>query len=195
MLVWIGFLCFIGILLALDLGVFHRKAHVISVREALGWTVVWMVTALVFATFVYFGYQNHWLGLGLSLDPVDRAPGFPDGRPNDARLCPLEISHRLRRRAVAQRRQRLRHRDAVRLLRRAAAVSAPRAVLGHPRRSADARHHDRRRRRPGKGVLLDPDGLRRVPDSSRPCGCSSWAPNRAIRPTTSSSGECGASCP
>ena len=84
MLVWIGFLCFVGILLALDLGVFHRKAHVISVREALGWTVVWMVTALVFATFVYFGYQNHWLGLGLSLDPVDRAPGFPDGRPNDA---------------------------------------------------------------------------------------------------------------
>ena len=91
MLVWIGFLCFIGILLALDLGVFHRKAHVISVREALGWTVVWMITAVAFAAFVYFGYQNNWLGLGLSLDPVDRAPGFPDGRPNDASSALLKF--------------------------------------------------------------------------------------------------------
>ncbi len=39
MIVWLAFLAFIGILLALDLGVFHRKAHVVSVREALGWTV------------------------------------------------------------------------------------------------------------------------------------------------------------
>jgi tellurite resistance protein TerC len=90
-LVWIGFLCFIGLLLALDLGVFHRKAHIISVREALGWTIVWMVTALVFAAFVYFGYEYNWLGLGLSLDPVDRGPGFPDGRPNDASSALLKF--------------------------------------------------------------------------------------------------------
>ena len=46
MLVWIGFLIFVFVLLALDLGVFHRKAHVVSVREALTWTVVWIATAL-----------------------------------------------------------------------------------------------------------------------------------------------------
>jgi len=83
-IVWLAFLAFIGILLALDLGVFHRKAHVVSVREALGWTVIWMTTALLFSAFVYFGYQQNWLGLGLAPDAVDRTPGFPDGRPNDA---------------------------------------------------------------------------------------------------------------
>jgi tellurite resistance protein TerC len=35
-LIWIAFLIFIFVLLALDLGVFHRRAHVISVREAPG---------------------------------------------------------------------------------------------------------------------------------------------------------------
>ena len=48
-LVWVGFVLFILALLALDLGVFHRKAHVVSFREALGWSVVWMTLALGFA--------------------------------------------------------------------------------------------------------------------------------------------------
>ena len=48
-LVWVGFVVFILALLALDLGVFHRKAHVVSFREALGWSVVWMILALGFA--------------------------------------------------------------------------------------------------------------------------------------------------
>jgi tellurite resistance protein TerC len=90
-IVWLAFLLFIGILLALDLGVFHRKAHVVSVREALGWTVIWMTTALLFSAFVYFGYQNNWLGLGLTPDAVDRGPGFPDGRPNDAQSAFLKF--------------------------------------------------------------------------------------------------------
>ena len=77
MLVWIVFLVFIFILLALDLGVFHRHAHVVSVREALKWTVIWIATALAFAGFVYFGYDNHWLGLGLEPDLVDRSAGLP----------------------------------------------------------------------------------------------------------------------
>src|SRR5688572_9205690 len=36
--IWLGFIVFILLLLALDLGVFHRKAHVVSVKEALGWS-------------------------------------------------------------------------------------------------------------------------------------------------------------
>ncbi|GDY21566.1 membrane protein [Verrucomicrobiota bacterium] len=47
-LVWVGFVVFILALLALDLGVFHRKAHVVSFREALGWSVAWMTLALAF---------------------------------------------------------------------------------------------------------------------------------------------------
>ena len=91
MLVWIGFLLFVFVLLALDLGVFHRKAHVVSVREALTWTVVWIATALAFSAFVYFGYEHHWLGLGLEPDPVDRSAAYPDGRVNDARSALLKF--------------------------------------------------------------------------------------------------------
>jgi tellurite resistance protein TerC len=81
--VWIAFLVFIFVLLALDLGVFHRKAHVVSVREALTWTCVWVVLALAFSGFVYLAYEHRWLGLGMTLDPVDRSAAFPDGRIND----------------------------------------------------------------------------------------------------------------
>lgn len=45
---WIGFNVFILALLALDLGVFHRKCHVVSLRESLTWTFVWISLALVF---------------------------------------------------------------------------------------------------------------------------------------------------
>ncbi|MGH7626825.1 MAG: TerC family protein [Gemmatimonadaceae bacterium] len=46
---WVGFLVFVLAMLALDLGVFHRKAHEISVREAAAWSAVWIALALLFA--------------------------------------------------------------------------------------------------------------------------------------------------
>jgi tellurite resistance protein TerC len=54
---WIGFNVFVLGMLALDLGVFHRKSHVISVKEASIWTAVWVSLALVFNTGIYF-YWN-----------------------------------------------------------------------------------------------------------------------------------------
>jgi tellurite resistance protein TerC len=81
--VWIAFLVFVFLLLALDLGVFHRKAHVVSVREALTWTCVWVALALAFSGFVYLAYDHHWFGLGLTPDPVDHSAAFPGGRVND----------------------------------------------------------------------------------------------------------------
>jgi tellurite resistance protein TerC len=45
---WIGFTVLVLGLLALDLGVFHRDAHEVSFREALGWSVVWVSLALAF---------------------------------------------------------------------------------------------------------------------------------------------------
>ena len=91
MVIWISFLSFILILLALDLGVFHRRAHVVSVREALTWTLVWVATALTFAGVIYFGYDRHWLGLGLAPDAVDRSTEWPEGRVNDARSAVLKF--------------------------------------------------------------------------------------------------------
>ncbi len=72
-ILYVGFVLLILVLLALDLGVFNRKAHVISVREALGWSTLWICLALAFTIFVYFGYENHWLGLGTSPDATAHA--------------------------------------------------------------------------------------------------------------------------
>jgi len=45
---WVGFNLFVLVMLALDLGVFHRQAHVVSFKESITWTVVWVALALVF---------------------------------------------------------------------------------------------------------------------------------------------------
>jgi tellurite resistance protein TerC len=68
---WLGFLMLIGVLLAFDLGVFHRKAHVVEAKEALVWTGAWIGLALLFNVFIYFGYQYHWLGMDLPFSEPD----------------------------------------------------------------------------------------------------------------------------
>jgi len=45
---WIGFNLFVLAMLALDLGVFHRKAHVVAFKESIAWTVVWVALAMAF---------------------------------------------------------------------------------------------------------------------------------------------------
>jgi len=72
-MIWLytGFIGFVLLLLTLDLGVFHRKAHVVSVTEALAWSAVWIALGLAFAVFVYFGYAGQWFGLGVGPDAAD----------------------------------------------------------------------------------------------------------------------------
>ncbi|HQG57248.1 MAG TPA: TerC family protein [Bacteroidales bacterium] len=53
---WAGFIILIAVMLALDLGVFHRKLHRVGVREALRWSGVWISIALAFGVVVYFDY-------------------------------------------------------------------------------------------------------------------------------------------
>ena len=55
---WIGFNVFVLAMLALDLGVFHRKAHAVSAREALTWSVVWISLALVFNAVIYLYWDR-----------------------------------------------------------------------------------------------------------------------------------------
>lgn len=69
--IWIAFIALVLLMLALDLGVFHRKAHVVSVKEALAWSAVWITMGLAFAVFVYFAYDGQWFGLGTVVDAVD----------------------------------------------------------------------------------------------------------------------------
>ncbi|MBX3375866.1 MAG: TerC family protein [Phycisphaeraceae bacterium] len=66
-----GFIALICMFLALDLGVFHRKAHVVSMKEAIAWTIVWVIAAMAFNFWIYFAYQNHWLGIGLNVPQLD----------------------------------------------------------------------------------------------------------------------------
>lgn len=68
LIVWLGFFAiFIGVL-ALDLGVLHREARAMEVRQALGWTVVWIVVALSFTGLVYGVYEQHWFGWRAAAD-------------------------------------------------------------------------------------------------------------------------------
>jgi tellurite resistance protein TerC len=57
---WLGFTGFVLVLLALDLGIFHRKGHEVSMREALCWSIVWVGLALGFmvAVGVWFGVER-----------------------------------------------------------------------------------------------------------------------------------------
>jgi tellurite resistance protein TerC len=57
-ILWGAFTAFVLGMLALDLGVFHRKSHEISVKEALTWTTVWIVLAMLFNLFVYYYFDK-----------------------------------------------------------------------------------------------------------------------------------------
>ena len=50
---WIGFHIFVFIMLALDLGVFHKHTHKVPVKEAIIWSCVWITLALLFDLFIY----------------------------------------------------------------------------------------------------------------------------------------------
>jgi tellurite resistance protein TerC len=54
---WAGFIAFVLALLALDLGVFHRHAHAVTVREAAIWSAIWVALSLAFN-----GLVVHWFG-------------------------------------------------------------------------------------------------------------------------------------
>ena len=56
--VWIGFNVFVLAMLAIDLGIFHRHAHVVSVKEALTWSVVWIALSLAFNGLIWLFWDR-----------------------------------------------------------------------------------------------------------------------------------------
>jgi tellurite resistance protein TerC len=62
-LLWVGFNLFVLLAIALDLGVFHRKAHKIEFREAALQSAVWIALAVLFGAFVW-----HWYGAQRGLE-------------------------------------------------------------------------------------------------------------------------------
>ncbi len=61
--IWIGFNILVLAMLALDLGVFHRQAHEVKVKEALIWSAVWIALAMLFNAGIYF-----WRGSEVALE-------------------------------------------------------------------------------------------------------------------------------
>ena len=55
---WVGFNVFVLLMLAVDLGVFHRKAHAVSIREAITWSVVWIALAMLFNLGLYLFWDK-----------------------------------------------------------------------------------------------------------------------------------------
>jgi tellurite resistance protein TerC len=62
---YVAFIGLVVLFLALDLGVFHREAHEVSMKEAATWSVIWLTCGVAFSAFVYKAYDANWLGLGL----------------------------------------------------------------------------------------------------------------------------------
>ncbi len=137
---WAGFILCILFFLALDLGVFHRGAHVVKFKEALAWTALWFALAMLFA-----GVAGAWARAGR---------GGP-------------IHHRLCHRTVALARQRPGHRAHLCLVPRAAGISTSPALSGHPRRARHARRDDCRRRGAHPRIRLGALCFRRVPGFCR----------------------------
>jgi len=55
---WFIFTAVVLVLLALDLGVFHRKSHQVSFREAMGWTIVWVILSTAFGGWIWNAYGS-----------------------------------------------------------------------------------------------------------------------------------------
>jgi len=72
-LVWIAFLLLIAAVVSLDLGIFHRKAHVVTLPEALGWTSVWVTLALVFNIGIYYLYEFNPAGWDIDTEKLSGA--------------------------------------------------------------------------------------------------------------------------
>ena len=67
--------------LALDLGVFHREAHEVKMKEAVTWSAIWLTCGIAFSGFVYVAYENHWLGLGLDTAKYSTSEAIKAGAP------------------------------------------------------------------------------------------------------------------
>lgn len=88
-LFYAGFIAFILVLLALDLGVFHKESHEIRPGEAMAWFAFWAALGLAFTGFVYLAYEGHWRGIGSGGDLMSVSAANPEGL-NDGKAAALK---------------------------------------------------------------------------------------------------------
>ena len=76
---WVGFFAFVLGMLILDISMFHKKAHEVSLKEAGFWTSFWVCVALLFSVLVYFIYEYDWLGMGIGLSGLEATGQYLTG--------------------------------------------------------------------------------------------------------------------
>lgn len=79
MYIWIFFFVLISLLLALDLGVFHKSSHVVSAKESLRWTAIWATLSFLFSGVVYLAYAHDWIANPQQTKPIDAAVTYLTG--------------------------------------------------------------------------------------------------------------------
>lgn len=70
MIIWISFFIIIFVILALDLGVFNKTAHIISTKEATKWTILWMIASFLFSGVIYWIYSKGYISNPDHLKPI-----------------------------------------------------------------------------------------------------------------------------
>ncbi len=78
-MIWGAFILMIIVFIAIDLGVFNKEAHVISVKEASYWTALWVSIALLFSIAVYFIYSNQLVDNPTDLSPSQASLNYITG--------------------------------------------------------------------------------------------------------------------
>ena len=79
MLVWISFLIAVLLFLALDLGVFNKTPHVISIKEASKWTAIWVSLSFAFSGVIYWLYSTNLIANPDRLKPASAAVKYITG--------------------------------------------------------------------------------------------------------------------
>ncbi|TRX42107.1 TerC family protein [Flavobacterium restrictum] len=79
MIVWILFIALLFVILALDLGVFNKKPHIISTREASKWTAIWFCLSMLFSGVIYWLYSTSFVANPDHLKPAVASMKFITG--------------------------------------------------------------------------------------------------------------------
>lgn len=82
-LIWISFLALMVVLIGIDLGLTHKQLEVMPLQRAARRSLVWFMIAMLFNIYIYFLYENNWLGWGvrsiLDIDGGEAATLFLTG--------------------------------------------------------------------------------------------------------------------
>lgn len=79
-MIWILFILLVFGLLALDLGIFHKKDHKVSMKESLIWTSIWVSAAMLFGIAIYWIYETNWMEINkLGIPPWEATLDYYTG--------------------------------------------------------------------------------------------------------------------